>query len=44
VVADDEMPPRRYTFLHPDARLSEAGKRALIDGFEKTFGGEVDRD
>ena len=44
VVADDEMPPRRYTFLHPEARLSEAEKQRLIDGLASTFGDEVDRD
>jgi len=44
VIADDEMPPRRYTFLHPEARLSEAENQALMDGIARTFGGEVDRD
>ena len=44
VIADDEMPPLRYTFLHPEARLGEAEKRALIDGIARIFGGEVDRD
>ncbi len=44
VVADNEMPPLRYTFLHPDARLSEAEKQALIEGFTQTFGEEIDRD
>ncbi|MGH2752541.1 MAG: heme-binding domain-containing protein [Actinomycetota bacterium] len=44
VVAEGEMPPRRYTFLHPNARLSEADKRIMIDGLAKTFGEEVDGD
>ena len=44
VVAENEMPPLRYTFLHPDARLSESEKRALIEGFSQTFGEEVERD
>ena len=44
VIAGDEMPPLRYTFLHPEARLSEAEKRALIGGIARTFGGEVDQD
>ncbi|HZK50705.1 MAG TPA: heme-binding domain-containing protein [Actinomycetota bacterium] len=44
VIADDEMPPLRYTFLHPEARLSEAEKQALIDGIARTFGGDVDQD
>jgi hypothetical protein len=29
-VEDGEMPPRNYTFLHPDARLSAEEKAALI--------------
>jgi hypothetical protein len=44
VIADDEMPPLRYTFLHPEASLSNAEKQALIDGIARTFGGEVDQD
>jgi len=44
VIADDEMPPQRYTFLHPEASLSDAEKRTLIDGIAQTFGDEVDRD
>ncbi|CAN5693019.1 heme-binding domain-containing protein [soil metagenome] len=44
VIADDEMPPLRYTFLHPEARLSEVEKQALIEGIARTFGGEVDQD
>ena len=34
----------RYTFLHPDARLSESEKLTLIEGFSQTFGEEVERD
>lgn len=26
-----EMPPKKYTLLHPDARLSEAQRRELLD-------------
>ena len=44
VVADDEMPPVRYTFLHPDAKLSEGEKQRLMDGLARTFGDEVDQD
>jgi mono/diheme cytochrome c family protein len=44
VVAENEMPPLRYTFLHPDARLSDPEKQALIEGFSQSFGEEVDRD
>jgi mono/diheme cytochrome c family protein len=44
VIADDEMPPLRYTFLHPEARLSNAEKQALIDGIARTLGEQVDQD
>jgi mono/diheme cytochrome c family protein len=44
VVVENEMPPLRYTLLHPDARLSEAEKRVLIEGLSQTFGDEVERD
>ena len=44
VIADDEMPPQRYTFLHPEARLSEGEKQRLMDGLARTFGDEVDQD
>jgi len=44
VIADDEMPPQRYTFLHPNARLSESEKQRLMDGIARTFGDEVDQD
>jgi mono/diheme cytochrome c family protein len=44
VIADDEMPPQRYTFLHPEARLSDAEKGALMEGIARTFGDEVDQD
>ncbi|MGH2697943.1 MAG: heme-binding domain-containing protein [Actinomycetota bacterium] len=43
-IADNEMPPRRYTFLHPEARLSRAEKQVLIEGIARTFGEEVERD
>jgi len=29
-IADGAMPPGRYTLLHPDARLSDAEREALI--------------
>jgi len=44
VIADDEMPPQRYTFLHPEARLSEGDKQRLMNGLARTFGDEVDQD
>ena len=33
-VADGSMPPRNYTLLHPDARLSDEEKAALIRELE----------
>ena len=44
VIADDEMPPQRYTLLHPEARLSEGEKQRLMDSLARTFGDEVDQD
>ena len=40
VVAEGSMPPRNYTFLHPDARLSAEEKAALIRELEALAGGE----
>lgn len=37
-VKQGDMPPWFYLPMHPTARLSDAEKRALIDGAEKTFG------
>jgi len=34
-----EMPPRDFILLHPEAVLSTAEKRALIDGLRGTLGG-----
>ena len=28
---DNEMPPKKYTLLHPEARLTEAQRKALMD-------------
>ncbi|HEU0243458.1 MAG TPA: heme-binding domain-containing protein [Candidatus Limnocylindrales bacterium] len=39
VVQDGEMPPWDYLLTHPEARLSDADRQALIDGLDKTFGG-----
>lgn len=39
-VAEGEMPPAYYVLLHPEARLSPAEKRQLIDGLNATLGGE----
>jgi mono/diheme cytochrome c family protein len=37
-VAEGEMPPADYLLLHPEARLSDVEKQALIDGMNATFG------
>jgi hypothetical protein len=34
-IEDGSMPPRQYTILHPDARLSAAEKQALIDALDQ---------
>ncbi len=34
------MPPGDYLLLHPEARLADADRQALIDGLTATFGGE----
>lgn len=38
-VRDGGMPTWDYLLLHPDARLSDADREALIDGLTATFGG-----
>lgn len=37
-VRDGEMPPWDYLLAHPEARLSAAEERELIDGLVATFG------
>jgi mono/diheme cytochrome c family protein len=37
-VKEGEMPPWFYLPMHPAARLTDAEKRALIDGAEKSLG------
>lgn len=32
-IADGEMPPLQYTLIHPDARLTDAEARVLIEAF-----------
>lgn len=39
-VKEGSMPPWFYLPTHPEARLSDAEKRELIEGLEKTFGKE----
>jgi hypothetical protein len=34
VVADAEMPPRRYLLVHPDAALSDAEHQVLVEALE----------
>jgi hypothetical protein len=41
-VAEDAMPPSRYTLAHPGARLSRRETRALIVGLSRTFGSGED--
>ncbi|HUR27303.1 MAG TPA: heme-binding domain-containing protein [Planctomycetota bacterium] len=35
-----EMPPWQYLLLHPKARLDDAERVELAEGFEQTFGGD----
>ena len=35
-----EMPPLQYTLIHPDARLSDAEKKTLADGFAASLAGD----
>ena len=37
VIKDGEMPLRDYLMMHPEARLTDEGTQALIDGLEKTL-------
>ena len=37
-VADKEMPPSYYGWLHPKARLSSAERQALVQGLPAMFG------
>jgi len=37
-VAEKEMPPSYYTWLHPKARLSSDERQALIQGLQAMFG------
>lgn len=38
VVREGEMPPRSYTLLHPEARLTVAERSALADGLAASMG------
>lgn len=37
VIVEGEMPLPSYLILHPEAKLTDAEKQALIDGFRATF-------
>lgn len=39
-VKEGEMPIPPYLIAHPEARLSDAEKKELAEGLEKTFGAE----
>jgi mono/diheme cytochrome c family protein len=39
-VLEGSMPPRKYTLLHPDARLTDQEIASLAAGLEATFGSE----
>lgn len=41
-VAEGEMPPQYYLWMHPTARLTDGERRALVAGLSATFGGEDD--
>jgi len=43
-VEKGEMPLKSYLLAHPEARLNEADKKALIDGLRKTFGEKKEGD
>jgi mono/diheme cytochrome c family protein len=42
LVESDKMPPLRYVLAHPEARLSDADKAALIEGLTATLNAPAD--
>lgn len=38
LINNGEMPPSQFLFMHPEARLTESEKQALITGFRATLG------
>lgn len=36
-ITEGEMPPGKYTLLHSDAKLTDAEKKALVDGLTATY-------
>ncbi|WP_457599184.1 heme-binding domain-containing protein [Hydrogenimonas sp.] len=41
---EGEMPPLPYLLLHPEARLDETERAALVEGLVKTFGEEKEEE
>jgi mono/diheme cytochrome c family protein len=37
-VREHEMPMASYTWMHPEAKLSDADRKVLADGLDATFG------
>ena len=37
ILQEGEMPPFQYLLMHPEARLSQADKQALITGFQNSI-------
>lgn len=42
VIADGEMPPDRYTIVHPAAVLNDTEKEELMQGLARSIGAELD--
>jgi hypothetical protein len=42
VIEEGEMPMPNYLPMHPEARLSEAERQALIDGLSATTGASAE--
>ncbi len=40
VVQEGRMPPSIFLIMHPEARLTQAEKEALVSGFKATVGGQ----
>lgn len=38
VIKNGEMPPFQFLIMHPEARLTDAEKQTLIQGFQATLG------
>ncbi len=38
VLKEGEMPPPQYVLMHPEAKLSDAERQALIEGLEHSLG------